>query len=741
MMNGREQQQQQQQRHPNAQPDRLPRATAAAGLAGGDNPPSGPPSNFFSHSYNNRLPSQQQQRLHRGGMPAYNYMPAVSDLHHNITGAHHNREEEQLMQMRRMRGGDHLGTAAAAALAHRRMILPMAMSMGSGPRLPPRGPIIVGGVGTSKEDGNDDDTAFRTESIEHIIALQEAQARRDHELEQLRQLEFIQAVNQRRIEEEMMLAEQQRHLRSRQMYYPPTHGAAERRGSIGDELLMNRQARLSQLQFMSTNELLARAVGSNNSGDGSSMSQLLGQGGFQRGISNGTGSSGGVMKPPQLADASLAVPVVHNFGHPPQYYKPPSRSNTGGQTTAAAPPPTLRYWNNGVEVDIRGAPLTSSPLNRLNSSTSATSTAATRTSATTSSSSRPDDKMTSNIISQFSTHVMECIPEIKSALSNLLSEVMLVKGFPSDPLIVHSKFPGFVGSALIELKSLGERSKDKKELYERVTKCVSAIEPYEKVAELGEPSSVHAQIRAIVEEGTGRASNLISGDPSERRAKDKEKRKKMEMRRKGSDGKGEDLRLSKKSKRRRRDSSQSNSDTIDILGMYLNHKSKVEEEVEANDSEPAVTSSTKESSGTSIPVKSDDDGTSNVKQVERKKASPKVSNSSPSDTTTQPKEKGASQPTAKKNDSSDPSDANSKHPQAKSKSSVEQGPHSNLLRQIFGKNSGEDSGDSNSTSAKINAVGVATSKQAAADQKRDDNTVKSGHTHTSVANMLLGLGK
>ena len=499
-------------------------------------------------------------------MPAYNYMPAVSDLHHNITGAHHNREEE-LMQMRRMRGGDHLGTAAAAALAHRRMIPPMAMSsMGSGPRLPPRGPIIVGGVGTSKEDGNDDDTAFRTESIEHIIALQEAQARRDHELEQLRQLEFIQAVNQRRIEEEMMLAEQQRHLRSRQMYYPPTqHGAAERRGSVGDELLMNRQARLSQLHFMSTNELLARAVGSNNSGDGSSMSQLQGQGGFQRGISSGTGSSGGVMKPPQLADASLAVPVVHNFGHPTRYYKPPSRSNTGGQTTAH-PPPTMRYWNNGVEVDIRGAPLTSSPLNRLNSSTSATSTAATRTSATTSSSSRPDDKMTSNIISQFSTHVMECIPEIKSALSNLLSEVMLVKGFPSDPLIVHSKFPGFVGSALIELKSLGERSKDKKELYERVTKCVSAIEPYEKVAELGEPSSVHAQIRAIVEEGTGRASNLISGDPSERRAK--EKRKKMEMTRKGSDGMEEDSSASKKAKRRRRDSSQSNSGTIDILGVY-----------------------------------------------------------------------------------------------------------------------------------------------------------------------------
>ncbi|KAK1738164.1 hypothetical protein QTG54_010833 [Skeletonema marinoi] len=567
----------QQQQHPNTQQDRRRSATAAAaaGLARGDNPPVAgwPPSHFFSNSYNNHLPSQQQQQLHRGMMPAHNYIPSVSDLHRNITGALHNSEEE-LMQMRSrsrrrmMRGGDHLdqGIALAAALAHRRMIPPMAM--GSRQRLPPRGTM------TSNEDGNDDDTAFRTETIERIIALQEAQARCAHELEleQLRQLEFIRAVNQRRIEEEMMLAEQ-RHLRRRQMYYhPPTHGVAERSGSIEDEVLMNRQARLSQLQFMSTNELLARVAGSNISGDGSYMSQLHGQGEFQRGItSDGTGSSGGVMKPPQpqLADVSPVVPVVHNFGQLPRYYKPPSRSNTGGKTTAAAPPP-LRYWNNGVEVDIRGrgAPLTSSPLNRLNSSTSAISTAATRASTTTSISSPPDDKMpsNSNIISQFFTHVMECVPEINSALSNLLSEVMLVKGFPSDPLIVHSKFPGFVGSTLIELKSLGESSKDKKELYERVTKCVSAIEPYKKVAELGATSSVHAQIRAIVEEGTGRASNLISGDLSERRAK--EKRKKMEMTRKGSDGMEEDSSASKKAKRRRRDSSQSNSGTIDILGVY-----------------------------------------------------------------------------------------------------------------------------------------------------------------------------
>ena len=87
----------QQQQHPNTQQyRRRSAAAAAAGLARGDNPPVAgwPPSHFFSNSYNNHLPSQQQQQLHRGMMPAHNYIPSVSDLHRNITGALHNSEEE-----------------------------------------------------------------------------------------------------------------------------------------------------------------------------------------------------------------------------------------------------------------------------------------------------------------------------------------------------------------------------------------------------------------------------------------------------------------------------------------------------------------------------------------------------------------------------------------------------------------------------------------------------------------------
>ncbi len=685
-----------------------------------DAPEEMPPSHFFSNSYK-KASSAAMVGTGTAG---------IRDMRHdhNIAGAGRNHQEELMPNVRRMRGGGDLPSAAAVALAQRRMIPPMAIGNGQclRPTLPlPSGPIIVrGGVGggISSEHENEDATALRTESIDHIIAIQEAQALRNQELEQLRQLEFIQAVNRRRIKEEMMMAEQQHHLRRRQLYHPPVHGAIGMGESISDEEFMSRQARLLQLQFMPTDELLGR-VDSKLSGDESSMSQL--QGGFQRGIGDRTVSSGGGMKSPHLAHHDISsesfASVVTKFGQPrPRYYVPPStltsRSNSGGQTpaaVAAAPPPPLRFWNNGVEVDIRGTPLVSSAssLNRLNSSNSATSTAATRTSATTSSSSPPDI----NIVSQFSKLVMSCVPELNSAISNLLSEVMQVSGFPSDPLILHSKFPGFVGSALLELKSLGERSKDKEDLRKRITNCVSAIEPYKSKSELGE-SSVHAQIRAIVEEGTELASGLISNDTSERRAK--EKRKILRI---YGDGKEGDSSVSKKKRRRRRrrrrsrDSSLSSSETIDILGMYMDHKYKVEEEEEAND----LTASTKESIETSLPLSSDK-GTSNAQEVEKKE-------SSSSNTTTESKEKGTSEPPVKKHRISGPSissdDNSSEHPQAESKPNVEQGPHSSLLRQIFGNdNRGGDSGN------------------AAADQKKaNDKTVNSGHL--SVANVLLGLGR
>jgi len=626
-----------------------------------------PPSHYFSNNYNeNHLLSQQRQRWDQSspaaGMAAYNMpMPAAS-----ITAASRHGEEE-LMRLRRMGGGVHLGAAAAAAAwAHTRVFPPMGVG-----RLHTH-PMMVG-VGSFKED----DTEFaslRTESIEHIISLQEAQARRRAELEQLRQLGFMQAVNQRRIEEDMMLAEQQH---PRQFYYPTPHalGAGRRSGSSDDELKI-RQARVMQLQSMPTSELLSRV------GTQLRHSQL--QGGFHRDCSDGNISSGAA-----TTSERAAAPIGHNDF---RQIRPVSA------TAPPPPPPPLRYWNNGVEVDIRGVPMTPSPFNKFNSSNSAASA-----------SSRPST-LNDNIISRFSTLVISCVPEVDSAISDLLSNVKMIRGFPSDPLIVRSKFPGFVEAASTELKSLGERTKDK-ELHERVMNCIDAIEPYKKMAELDAPSD-YSKIRSIVEEGMGLAIDLMSNDPSERRAHEKRKKEKTRKRM------GIDSSDSKNAKRRK--PSLSKLETITILDMYKKHKSS-----KANESEEKNESS--------------DGGTSNVKKIEGKKTLAMVSNSSHSDTTTGPKE-DTSQRSLEKSRTSD--DNSKQHPKAKSKAIVEQGPHGDLLHQIFGR--GHNDGESGDTcsSAKVNAAGVGTtSNQVFQDQKKkkaDDNTVNFGHL--SVVNVLLGLG-
>lgn len=679
-MNGQQQQQRQRQRHHH---QNRPEARARRGNA--SEVPSRPPSHFFSHGYKKVSPAEL----------ASPYVFYVHP-HQNITGAPRNWQQE-LMQMR----GD-----------YRFGIPPMLGDIIQQhlPPLPPHGAMIVGGVAPN-QDGNtiDDTTTLRAESIDHIIALQEERARRDYELEQLRQLEFIQAVNVQRtiFEEEMMLAEQHHYLSNRQSYCPPLiHGQGAKEASSNgmkvkgdeDEELRNRQSRLTQLQSMSTEELLAR-VHSKLSEEAVSRFQRQERYQYQERVSSGSGEA---MKPTHsahhAAEGEGFAAVVDNFSQPPRYYMPPSRSNTGGRTTAPPRHPSLRYWNNGVEVDIRGVPLTS----RLHSSNSATPAATTRTSATTSSSSHPNSNDSINIFSQFSKLVMSCVPELNTAISNLLSELMHVKGFPSDPLIVHSKFPVHVGSVLVELKSLGERSTDKVELFERITNCVAAIEPYKNKNELGESSSVHAQIRAIVEEGTGRASTLISHDPSEIRAKRKRKKKEKELKkkRKRSDGKEYNMKSSCT------EFSQCRKELIgtDILGMYQDHKDK--EEFKANDSLSVTSASpAEESADTCLPLKSDDDaGSSNAKEVEMKK----ISNSSSSDiTTTEPKvDNDTSQPPAKKH-------------------RIFVGPHSNLLRQIFGNgNRGRDSADNNFSSTDANAVGIATPKQASSDQKQNNRQMR-----------------
>jgi hypothetical protein len=288
----------------------------------------------------------------------------------------------------------------------------------------------------------------------------------------------------------------------------------------------------------------------------------------------------------------------------------------------------------------------------------------------------------------------------------------MVRGFPSDPLIVRSAFPRFVEASWIELNSLGERTKDK-ELNKRVRNCIAAIEPYKTMAELDAPSD-YSKIRAIVEEGMGSAMDMLSNDPSERRANQQKKRK------------GSDLSNSKNAKRGK--SSLSKPDAMIVFEMYKKHTSNVAEDDNVNEE-------------SSKKVISSNHGTSYVKKMEGKKTTARVSNSSHSDTTTELKE-GTSQRTMEKSHSSDPSDDNSTYAQAKPTAIIEQGPHSGLLQQIFGNGQNGSVPGNTCSSAKVNntdEVATTSKRVVSSDQKKaGDKAVHSGHL--SVANVLLGLG-
>ena len=532
-----------------------------------------PPAHFFSNSFNdneddNRLRmmilSHQRKRnlqshlsaavLVLGTAPTHTDTAAkcvwtASDLVLNTNERMH-RDEMCILQM------------MAAKKQKEREAIPPIVSI---PHAPP--PALV-----MKEEGNlkgndEASSRSRSETIERVLAFQEAQARRerDIEAEQLRQLEMIQAANQRRrlleMEKDMLLAEQQRQRRLLSQHLNPTYptttlGFDKEMSSseVEDEetklvarLSMIQSAKLAKLQSISsTTASPSQTLTSTLTND-----KLLGLKGTlpqSKFLSNGSAQTHQVLGLQKLRE----IEILHALRRQKMLYH-----------TAV---PQMQYQYERLETP--SAKLHPSQLHRLNSTRSAatvtvsstpTEISNTLTSASTISLPLSNDD---NIISTFSNLVVTSIPEVIASVSNLLLDIMQIRGYPSDPLIVNSKFPGFVGSVLLELKSLGERSKDKKELYDRVTKCVAAIEPYTEMSELGTPSGKYWQIRAIVKEGTERASALILDDPSERRAIEKRRRK---------GGKDEQKEASP-AKKRPRYASISEKIDIDILEMYKNHR-------------------------------------------------------------------------------------------------------------------------------------------------------------------------
>lgn len=562
---------------------------------------------------------------------------------HYLETASRIRKEELLGLLRK---GDN---ASAAALATR-SIAP---------------PPMLGPPNHHHRRPEDDVTTLHTESIEHILTFQEAQARRERELKHLRHLETMQAAvtfeNQSILEEELMLQQRQLQLHNRS----------------------ERLANLMQHQALSMQQLHHNSmpgVGGFTGRIESTRQQQQSSGGrFNLEVSStSTSPQKQLCLPPRRRsspkdDSNCSRKVSLDFAADSNIMKQSNDhaggSTVGGVSAAMIRPPsnlrpttnTVRYWNNGVKVNIHGTALGSSPLRSRHAATTAaaidvTTAAAAVGTQPTSPSVHVDD---SNIISQFAKLVMLCVPEVTSAVSSLLSE-LLSTGITSDLLCVHSKFPGFVNATLIELKSLEETTKDKEELHERVTTCIAAIEPCEEIATPS--SSVHSQLRALTTEGTRLAFNVLS--------QTKKKRRKKRIRAEGVENpKRDDTEDDGRSNKKRKPST-SLTPHVNILEMYQN-KNKSQDDEKKESSEVCDAS---------------DDMKSEMKTVAVPASSSVVTSAMSSP------EKGGhrsvSDPPPEESDDTSIVPNQPPRPEAtktKKTPSVEQGPHGVLLQQLFGK--------------------------------------------------------
>ncbi len=564
---------------------------------------------------------------------------------HYLEAASRIREEELLGLLRK---GDN---ASAAALATRSIAPPPML----GPPPPPPPPH-------HHRRPEDDITTLQTESIEHILLFQEAQAKRERELKHLRHLETMQAAvtfeNQSILEEELMLQQRQHHLRSR----------SERLAN-----LMQHQTRSMQQLHQNSMPGVGGFIGRIQSAR--QQQQSSNEGSFNLEVSSMSTSP--LCLPPRRRllpkeDSNCSRKVSLDCADSninKQSNDHTGRSTLGGVSAVAIRPPsnlrpttnTVRYWNNGVEVNIHGTPLGSPPLRSRHAATTATANGVTTAAAAvgmqpTSPSVHVDD---SNIISKFAKLVISCVPESTSAISDLLSE-FLSTGITSDLLCVHSKFPGFVNATLIELKSLEETSKDKEELYERVTSCIAAIEPYKEIATPS--SSVYSQLRALTTEGTRLASNVLS--------QTRKKRRKKRIRTEGVENHSSDSDDDGRSNKKWKPST--STPRVNILEMYQNKNKNTSQE-------------DKQKESSEVSNASDD-----MKSVETKTVAVPASSSVVTSAMSSP-EKGVhrrvSDPPSEGRDVTSIVQNQPSPPEAKKtkKTSVEQGPHGVLLQQLFGK--------------------------------------------------------
>jgi len=279
-----------------------------------------------------------------------------------------------------------------------------------------------------------------------------------------------QIIQRRMIEEEIVKRQQQHQQQQQQAALSGQQASADR----------EHLTRLLQLQHMSDEDLIRRATELENAQSAAvheslelnkiaALEQHLLEARLLR--SNGLQRFQGARGDLDLIDQAHADAAVArgfsagpegrvNQGSPMQHAGIPRYSNSPNN------PQPLRYFNNGIEVDMNGNPLPNNSPNparaNLNNAPSPASVNAA--------------SLESNIIAKFLTVVVSRVPEIAPAVADLLPE-------GGDPMLLKREFPNVVDATLAELKSIQERSSkgadnNSFDVHHRVTNCIAAIEPY-----------------------------------------------------------------------------------------------------------------------------------------------------------------------------------------------------------------------------------------------------------------------
>jgi len=218
-------------------------------------------------------------------------------------------------------------------------------------------------------------------------------------------------------------------------------------------------SRLLQIQHMQDNDLILRAAEVQNA-QGSTLQACLDRNkvaALEQRLLEGRLLQSGLQQfrePPSNSHLRPDLDTAHADAAVARGKPPDTITNSAQQRNLSSNARPLRFFNNGIEVDIEGGPLQNNGgMNRPPPDQGNTNN--TPTPANT------------NLVTKFLAVVESRVPEIRPAIANIL---------PQGDDLKH-EFPKVVEATLAELKSIKERAPSEID-QRRVNSCIADIEPY-----------------------------------------------------------------------------------------------------------------------------------------------------------------------------------------------------------------------------------------------------------------------